>query len=79
MSKGNRKVEQSKYVAQLESAENEAEAKEEKEESAHTEASLLAMTNADLRDILDAYDGAPSSSGLKKSELVDAILTEQAK
>ena len=77
MSKGNRKVEQSKYFAQLQSAENDT--KEEKEESAHTEASLLAMTNADLRDILDAYDGAPSSSGLKKSELVAAILTEQAK
>ena len=78
MSKGNRKVEQSLELNRASLLVN-ALAQEEKEESAHTEASLLAMTNAALRDILDAYDGAPSSSGLKKSELVDAILTEEAK
>jgi len=72
MGKGQRKVEASRRRLKLQLA---AEAKK----PVHTEASLLAKTNVELKSILASYDGAPAANGKKKAELVEAILAEQAK
>jgi regulator of protease activity HflC (stomatin/prohibitin superfamily) len=80
MGKGQRKVEASlrRLKLQLE-AQAEAEAEAEAKKAVHTEDSLLAKTNSELKTILASYDGAPAANGKKKSELVEAILAEQAK
>ena len=77
MSRGTRRMEMANHKATSDAiyAARAAEAKK----PVHTEASLLAKTNVELKSILASYDGAPAANGKKKAELVEAILAEQAK
>ena len=80
MGKGQRKVEASRRRLRAQLAVQAAAKKaEEAKKPVHTEESLLAKTNVELKTILASYEGAPVANGKKKSELVEAILVEQAK
>jgi hypothetical protein len=80
MGQGQRKVEASRQrLANHLAAQAAAKKAEEAKKPVHTEDSLLAKTNSELKTILASYDGAPAANGKKKSELVEAILAEQAK
>lgn len=78
MAKGNRKSEQ--CAQRIKAAVVKVKKSEPKEESViYTEKTLLSKTNADLRDILDTFDGAPSGKSKNKTQLVSLILAEQSK